>query len=310
MRVGILGAGPAGSAMAGLLAYRGHDVALWSPRGGGTRHLGDRLRTRGAFEGHWKIRIAADLGRAVEGADALLVAMPGHVIPPLLHRLAAVLVGAPDVFLAPPGALAPLLLRDLVAARGLTPRIGALPVPPLAARREPGGGLHVAAVRPRLWLGALAPVEQAALMARLDGLFGLPVEPLAGVLGAALAEPAPLIGAARLLAPPGLAHAVGRLVLGLAAERDAMARAMGCGALPPILKLIEEQGGLPEATPSLEETAAGLAFLDGLARAAHKPAPLAAAALRLLEAASGSALSPHPVMRELDPRSLAAALGF
>lgn len=309
MRVAILGAGPAGSAMAAMAVCGGHAVTLWSPRGGGTRHIGGELHTAGALEGSWKLSVAADLWRAVEAAELILIALPGQVLAPVLQRLATALIGTPDILLVPPGALAPALLHQLAAARGVTLRIGALPVPPVTARREADGTVLITAIRPRLWLGSLPSAASPQLTAALEALFGLPVEPLDDVLAAALAEPGPLIGAAQIFAPGGLQHGVGRLLLGLAAERDALALALGRRSLPGIAPLVTEQGGLPESPRPLAEVGAGLAFLDALARAAQTPTPLITAALQLLEGASGEALAPHPVLAEMDSGVLAQLLG-
>ena len=309
MRVAILGAGPAGSAMAAMAACRGHAVTLWSPRGGGTRHLRDELHTTGILEGRWKLRVAADLWRAVEDAELILIALPGQVLAPVLQRLAAALIGTPDILLAPPGALAPALLHQLAAARGITPRIGALPVPPVAARREADGTVLITAIRPRLWLGSLPKEAAPRLATALDALFGLPVESLDDVLAAALAEPGPLMGAAQIFAPTGLKHGVGRLLLGLAAERDALALTLGRRGLPGIAPLVTEQGGLPETPRPLAELGAGLAFLDAIARVTQTPAPLITAALQLLEGSTGEAFSPHPVLAEMDAGALTQLLG-
>jgi len=309
MKVAILGAGAAGSAMAGLAASRDHEVTLWSPRGGGTRHLGNRLETRGLLKGHWPLRIAADLGRALEGAEVVLVALPGQVLPQLLHRMAATLVGEPAILLAPPGALAPLLLHRLARSRGLALPVGALPVPPAAARRDGDGTIEITAIRPRIWAGGLPAAARRPLADRLLDLFGLPVEPLQDVLAAGLAEPTALIGAARMLAPAAVPHGVARLLLGLAAERDALAAACGRSALPALAEMVMEQGGLPDALPPLPELGAGLAFLEALGRAAAHPVPLIAAALQLLEGATGESFSPHPVMKDLDATFLAEVLG-
>lgn len=309
LRLAILGAGPAGSAMAGLAASRGHEVTLWSPRGGGTRHLGERLKTRGALVGSWPLRIAADLGRAVDGAEAVVVALPGHVLPQLLHRMAATMVGGPAVLLAPPGALAPLLLHALAGSRGLSVPVGALPVPPVAARRDGDGAIDITAIRPRIWAGGLSEGARRPLAEVLTELFGLPVEPLADVLAAGLAEPTALIGAARMLAPAAIQHGMARLLLALAAERDALAAACGRGPLPGMAEMVTEQGGFPEAPPPLHELGAGLAFLEALGRASGCPVPLIAAALQMLEVAAGESFSPHPVMKDLDPAFLAKVLG-
>ncbi|MEI6159578.1 MAG: hypothetical protein WCP77_07080, partial [Roseococcus sp.] len=140
-------------------------------------------------------------------------------------------------------------------------------------------------------------------------LFGLPVTHLDDILAAGLAEPGALIEAARLFAPPGQTHGLGRLLLALAAERDAIAASLGRAALPGIAALVTEQGGLPDPARPLIETGLGLVFLEAIARASHTPAPLLSGALGLLEAAVGERFGPHPVLAALDPPVLAAILG-
>ncbi len=305
----MLGAGPSGSAMAALMAWRGHDVTLWSPRGGGTRHLGNQLATSGVLEGNWRIRVAADLWRATEAAEAILIALPPVAQPAILQRLASALVGEPDILFVPASGLAPALLHQLASARGFVPRLGALAVPPALAARGANGVVEVTALRPRLWLGGL-PCEATADLAILaERLFGLPVEPLRDILAASLAEPGALIEAARILAPAGVPHAVGRLLLGLAAERDAVGAATGRSGLPGIAALVTEQGGLPAQRPPLGETGGGLAFLEAMARASQTAVPLTAAALHVLETAAGESFGPHPVLAALEPGPLARLLG-
>jgi hypothetical protein len=196
-----------------------------------------------------------------------------------------------------------------MAARGIMPRIGALPVPPILARRDADGVVAITALRPRLWIGAL-PVESApGLMALTEALFGLPVESLGDVLAAGLAEPGALIEAARHFAPAGLPHGLGRLLLGFAAERDAITTSLGRAALPGIAALVTEGGGLPEPPRPLIEVGLGLAFLEAMARASQTPAPLISGALGLLEAAAGQRFGPHPVLAALEPATLEALLG-
>lgn len=308
MRLAILGAGPAGSAMGALAACRGHGVTLWSPRGGGTRRLGHELACRGVLEGRWRVEVAADLWRAIQRAEVILLALPPAAMPSVLQRLASSLVGQPEILFAPAGGLAPALLHQWMAARGMAPRIGALAVPPMAATREADGALVVTAIRPRLWLGALPAPAAPGLRALVAELFGLPVEPLADVLEAGLAEPGALMEAARLFAPSGLPHGIGRLLIALAAERDALGMALGRAGLPGIADLVTEQGGLPPQPRPWDETGHGLAFLDAMARASQTPAPLLNAALQLLETAAGKRFGPHPVLAALEPGPLARLL--
>ena len=309
MKIAILGAGPAGSAMAALAAWRGHDVTLWSPRGGGTRHLGHEVATRGVLEGRWRIQVAADLWRATERAEVILLALPPHALPPLLQRLASALVGTPEILFVPAGGLAPALLHQWTMARGMAQRVGALPVPPLLATRDADGVVEVTAIRPRLWLGALPAGAAPELATLTEALFGLPVEPLADVLAASLAEPGALMEAARLFAPAGLTHGLGRLLLALAAERDALGKALGRPELPGIAALVTGQGGLAQQARPWVETGHGLAFLEAMSRASQVPAPLITAALQLLETAAGERFGPHPVLAALEPGPLQRLLG-
>ncbi len=295
--------------MAAIMAARGHAVSLWSPRGGGTRHLRSQINTSGVLEGRWSIHVAADLWRAAELSELIVVALPDQALLPMLQRLSSALIGAPDFLFVPCGGLAPALLHQLMSARGIHPRIGALPVPPLLARRDADGVVAITALRRRLWMGVEAPESAADLMARTEDLFGLPVEPLGDILTAAMAEPGALIEAARHFAPPGVPHGLGRLLLALAAERDAIAASLGRKGLPGIATLITEGGGLPDPPRPMIETGLGLAFLEAVARASHTPAPLISGALALLEAASGEQFGPHPVLAELEPRILAGLLG-
>jgi hypothetical protein len=294
--------------MAALMVWRGHEVTLWSPRGGGTRHLSHELATRGILAGRWPVRVAADLWRATESAEAIVIALPPVAQPAILQRLASALVGSTNILFAPPAGLAPALLHQFTAARGFAPRLGALPAPPALAARAADGVVEVTALRPRLWLGGLPPEATGELAALTGRLFGLPVEPLSDILAAGLTEPGAVVEAARLLSPQGVAHAVGRLLLGLAAERDALGAAMGRTGLPGIAALVTEQGGLPAERRPLAETGSGLAFLEAMARASQIPAPLVGAALYLLETAAGERFGPHPVLAALEPGLLARLL--
>jgi hypothetical protein len=306
LRVAVLGAGPAGTAMAAQAASCGHEAVLWSPRGGGTRHILGSVTTRGALAGRWPVRVAADLGRAMEGADAVLICLPPAVLPGGVVRIAGALRGDPALVFAPSGGLAALLLQRELLARGGVPRIGALPALPLLAQRNGDGSLSVTGQRPRLWLAGLPAAAAPALAGLTARIFGVPVEPLPDMLAAGLAEPMALLGAARLLAPARMEEAPLRLLAAFGRERDALAAACG-RVLPGLDDLLAGTGPLPD--PPLAETLHGLEFLAALGRATRTPLPLLGGALALLKAGMGGGASAHPVLAALDGPTLARALG-
>lgn len=290
LHVTVLGAGPVGTASAALAASRGHHVTLWSPRGGGTRYIGAAIAVHGLLQGDFPVRVAADIGRAVEAADAILLMVPGHIQPMLLERLARVLNGRPAVLVTPPASLSPLLLTRMLAPRGITAAVGALAAPPVAARRLADGRLWLGAIRPRLWLGAEAGGPRLAEVAA--ALFGMPVRLMPGLLAASLADLSGLGDAAQLLAPPGEREASLRLLSALIAERDLLAEALHL-TMPNDGGYFSQIGGLPplEGEATRQDRAMGqggmaLSFLATLGVATRTPTPMTEAALRLLEVMS------------------------
>lgn len=303
LRIAALGAGPHGTAMAALAAARGHDVVLWSPRGGGTRHILGSVVTRGALAGRWPLRVAADLARAMEGAEVLLVCLPTRLLPIAVPRIAAVLRGDPAILFAPAGGLAATLMAEALASRGGIARVGALPALPMTARRDSDGGLTILGARARIWLATQPGVPS---MGRLvTNMFGLEVAALADALAAGLADPTPIFGAARLMAPARMEDAPLRLLAALGRERDLLAKACR-RQVPAVHEMLAGLGTLPE--PELSSTLDGLAFLLGVAGRAEAKLPLLSGAQALLRAATGEAPAPHPVWAALAPDTLARAL--
>jgi opine dehydrogenase len=298
IHVTVLGAGPAGTATAALAASRGHQVTLWSPRGGGTRHIGAAIRVHGLLEGEFAVRVAADIGRAVEAAEAVLVMVPGHVQPQLLERLARVLHGRPSVLVTPPNSLSPMLLERMLAPRGITAEVGGLAAPPVAARRLDDGRLWLGAIRPRLWLGADFGGQRLAQMA--TSLFGRPVRLMPGLLAASLADLSGLGEAALLLAPPGGQEAPLRLLARLTAERDAVAAALRL-TMPEATGYFGEIGGLPplDAERAMGQGGMALSFLATLGAATRTPVPMTEASLRLLEVFCGQPMRANKSLTSL-----------
>ena len=311
MRLTILGAGPAGLAAAALAGRRGHGVTLWSPRGGGTRGILDAVMAEGQVQGRFPVRVAADLGRALGDAEAVLLVVPGHAQAQVMRRVAAVVQGGPAILVAPATSLSPLLLDRLLVSRGIRVALGALATPPATARRLGGDRVWVGAVRQRLWLGAVPAEATSTLLPLTEALFGIATEPLPDALAAALADLMPLMHVAQALAPSGASDtaATGRLLAALAAERDNLAAAFG-HHLPSAEQFAAEGGGMPAPEPerAMAEAPHALSFLLALGQVARVPMPAAAAALTLLEVFSGKRLRGNAVLAELDPRTLARQL--
>lgn len=307
LRLAVLGAGPVGTASAALAASRGHAVTLYSPRGGGTRNLGAGVTVAGLLAGSFPVRVSADLGRALEGVDAVFVAVPGHAQTTLLERLARVMTGAPGVLVAPAASLSPLLLARLLKPRGVSAAVGGLVAPPVAARRLPDGRLWLGALRSRLWLGAEA--EGPRLAALAEALFGIRVRQMEGMLAASLADMSGLGDAAQLLAPAGNPEAARRLLREFARERDALAARFGLG-LPDAALYFDEIGGLPPMEPerALGQGGLALSFLVTLGVAGRVKVPMAEAALRMLEVFAGRGLRANPALLALGEDQVRAVL--
>ena len=303
MALSVLGAGPVGTGIAALAASRGHRSSLWSPRGGGTRYIGSSIDVHGLLEGRFPVRVAADIGRAVEGADVVVVAVPGHAQQPVLQQLARVLNGRPAVFVAPAASLSPLLLARMLEPRGLDSVVGGLAFPPLAARRLPDGRLWIGALRRRLFLGTDG--DPARLVAAAESLFGAPVRALPDLLAASLADLSGLADAAQLLAPPDSAQATMRLLTALSDERQALCATLR--VLPsPSTDYFADIGGLPplDAARALGQGALALSFQITMAAATRCRLPMTEAALRLLEVIAGTSMRRNPVLAALGEEQL------
>ena len=344
MHLAILGAGPVGLACAVLAVSRGHPVALWSPRGGGTHGIGAFVIAEGVLAGRARVQVTVDAARALAGADAVLVAVPPHALAPVLRRMAPLLPRAIPVVLAPSHSLAPLLADRLLAPLGLRAPIGALAVPPVVAVRSGADGVRIQAVLAQIEIAAV-PAGAAPALARLSAdLFGIRAQPLADILAAALASPEPVVQAARALGNltrienaeawdihAQMTPAVCRVMAGLDAERLALAAAHG-HALPALPAMLARAGGIAEGqlsamaramsrtlgpspgprgldTAQLAESVTyGLSFWLRLAGARGVPMPLTAATVAVLEAMWGQGLRGDDLLDGEDLARLPALL--
>jgi glycerol-3-phosphate dehydrogenase (NAD(P)+) len=100
VKVGVLGAGSWGTALAILLYSNGHQVSLWEFREEAARRL-DHIRENLEFlpgvtlpKG---IEISSELEHVVAGKDVIVVAVPSHVVRSVIQRLPAFSVEKPPV---------------------------------------------------------------------------------------------------------------------------------------------------------------------------------------------------------------------
>jgi opine dehydrogenase len=335
MRLAVLGAGAVGPAAAVLAVSRGHEVALWSPRGGGTHGIGAALRVEGALAGTARIEVAVDVARALAGAHAALLSVPPHALGPVLRRIAPMLHDGVPILLAPSHSLAPLLLDRLLASLGKRAPIGAMATPPVVATRLAHDLVRITALRASVEIAAVPAVDAPGLAQLCAMLFGLHFLPLHDALGAALASPEPVLQAALALgnatrieaAEPWDMHAqmtpaICRLAERLDGERMLLSGALGHAAVP-LATALHRAGGVPEGTlgemaralaaegPApgpqgldaahlAEAVTYGLALWLRLAAARGVAMPLTAAAVAVLEALWGVTLSADDLLEGLD----------
>ncbi|WP_439552978.1 NAD/NADP octopine/nopaline dehydrogenase family protein [Falsiroseomonas sp.] len=343
MRLAVLGAGAVGPAAAAIAVSRGHSVALWSPRGGGTHGIGATLRVEGIIAGTARVDVAVDVSRALWQAEAVLVSVPPHALGPVLRRVAPMLHDGVPVLLAPSHSLAPLLLDRLLASLGRQAPIGAMATPPLLAVREAPDAVRIVALREGVEIAAV-PAAAAPGLARLAAdLFGLSFRPLPDAIGAALANHEAVLQAALAIgnatriegAEPWDMHArltpaICRLAERLDAERLHLAHSLGHAITPlptalsrahgleeaPLSRLaaaLAAQGPAPgplglDATHLAESVTYGLALWLRLAEARGLAMPLTAAAVAVLEALWGSALVGDDLLEGLDMAQLPALM--
>lgn len=106
MRAGVVGGGSWGTALAALLARRGHEVCLWTRR----EAVASAIRATRTNEAHLpgvplpaELDATSDLERAVADADVIFVALPSEVCRGIYRRLRSLLPGGATLVSATKG---------------------------------------------------------------------------------------------------------------------------------------------------------------------------------------------------------------
>jgi opine dehydrogenase len=241
-RVAVLGAGGIGRGAAALLAERGHDPVLWSPSGRGTAAFagGVPLQAEMRLTGAYRIDIATDCAAALDGADAVLLTVPGYGHRAVLDQVAAHLRPGQPVIISSHMSLSALYLAQALAARGVSAPIAAWGTTVTTGRRLPGASVRVSNIRDKVDIAAVPSTATEAMTALCRDLFGdrfVPRDDLIAVslsnvnpqnhLGIALCNFTRIEKGETWANWSGLTPAVGRLIEALDAERLAVAAAYG-----------------------------------------------------------------------------------
>ena len=189
MRVGIAGAGSIAFATAALLHSRGHDAALWSPSGAGTKTLADNaeLQAEGALDGRFPVRIARSAA-ALAANEVLLITVPGYGHKPVMDALVPHIRAGQPVIVSSHLSLGAIYLTEALAARGIAAPITAWGTTAVTGRRLAADTVRVNTIRDEVDLCTVPEVAQEAQLALCADLFGPVFTPRAGLLAIALSN--------------------------------------------------------------------------------------------------------------------------
>lgn len=255
----VIGAGHGGLAMAGYIALRGHRVRLFGRDPEKVRTIGREVRLEGAIEGRARLDdVTSDIGRAIGGADVLMVVVPASAHAEVARACAPHLVDGQAVLLNPgrtAGAIEFLhTLRECGCEADVI--VGEAQTFLYASRIAGPGAARVFRVKRRVPVAALPAYRTGELLWRLAPLFPQ-FEPARWVwktsldnIGAMFHPAVLLLNSARIegragtfeFYRDGITPAVGRVLEAIDGERVAVAHALGVRPLTAREWLAEAYG--------------------------------------------------------------------
>ena len=160
MRVAIIGAGNGGQATAARCGRAGHSVRLYDRFPEVVEPLASlgRIRASGAIRETGPIEMATTgMGKAISGADLILVSVPGFAHRYIASQLAGVLQGDETVVLHPGGFGGALAVRKMWTDLGVpaTVRLAETNTLAYACRMVEPGAVHVGGVKKTFTVAAL-----------------------------------------------------------------------------------------------------------------------------------------------------------
>ena len=186
MRVTILGAGNGGQSTAARCGHAGHSVRLYDRFAEVVDPLASlgRIRAGGAVEETGRIEMATtDMGKAVSGADLILVSVPSFAHAYIASELARVLDGDETVVLHPGGFGGALEVRRAWSDLGVPSSVLLAETNTLAyaCRVVEPGTVHIGGVKRSFSVAALGASRTPEVLSLLKGVFPN-VEPATSVL--------------------------------------------------------------------------------------------------------------------------------
>ncbi|MFI5716525.1 NAD/NADP octopine/nopaline dehydrogenase family protein [Nocardia sp. NPDC051750] len=252
MKITVIGGGHGSYAAAADMSGKGHDVIWWRRDHAAFTPLLDAGEIRVEdHHGHHVVPIGteggitveADLGRAVSGAEIIIVPIPAFSHPDLAERIAPYLTDGQVVYL-PPGSFGSVIFARAVAAAGNSAKVafaetGTLPY---LARKHGDSRVVVSGYATRLPTGVFPAHDSERALAVLATIY--PVEPVEDALSGALMNAGPIIHPPLILMNAGpLQHfdtwdihnegtqdAIRRVTTALDAERIAVRTSLGYAA--------------------------------------------------------------------------------
>lgn len=326
MKIAILGSGAIGLASAAILAARGHAPVIWSPSGAGTAGLPaePEVTASGALAGSWPIGAARDLADAIEGAEAVLLAVDagGHV--PVMQAAAPHLKPGVPFIIGAAHSLGAVYLSRLLAARGVVLPIVSWNTTLATAHKTGPLAVDIRTVRPRIEAAVMPSCDTEAALALCRDLAGATIEPRPDALAIAFLSnanpvfhvPVCLLNLSRIehgetWSPYAeTTSSIGRLMEALDGERIAVAAAYGAtihsvnahfhrsfriplGSMAEMNATLHASGRGPKGPRSIEhrylaqDISYGLVFAAAAGRGAGLAMPVHEAAITLASAATG-----------------------
>lgn len=318
MRIGIAGTGSIGYASAGWLAHHGHEVRIWSPRGGSAGALKDApLACEGVLQASVPVRVADTAEALARDTEVLLLAVPVNGHRSVMDALLPHLRSGQVVIVSSMASLSALYLYEQAKARGVELCVAGTGTTVLTARRTGPAAVRVMTKRTEVGLSCLPCARSGEVLRLCRELFGDMFVADADCLASTLSNinpvahaPLALFNWTRIERAENwpqyhyMTPMVAGVILQLDAERLALARAFGLevrtieshfaksfGTTAPTLagiaaELHAKRGGPPGPTDTGtrfldEDVPFGLAFCEALGTMAGVPMEATASMVRM-----------------------------